>query len=1293
MAETKDTLRVFISYARRDASAFAEELLCGLEVAGFEAFLDRHDIEAGVDWEARLGGLIQSADTVVFVISPAAVASERCDWEVKRAEALSKRVIPVVHVDVPEEQAPLGLKRLNYIFFNKGSFTPALGELARALRVDFDWIREHTRLGELAQRWQARNRSEVLLLRGEELAAARAWVSAWKAPAPEPTDLHRAFINESETAEGAQLKEERERLQRQARMQRIAGYAIAAAFALTSVGAWLVIDGRRELGRAQSLMLAQIGYEQFEAGDYPRGLRFSLLAAQESLFSPIAREQSEDALVSNWAASRLETELRAPSGVGGGLQVGDGLIFSDDGARILTWRGATARLWNPATGAQIGVALEHEDNVQEADFSSDGARILTRTYDEDSHRYTARLWNAEGAPIGPVLRDICGSFLAPGGPRVVSCPEDGTARAWNAATGAAVGPAVRHEQRGAGNNRVAADISADGSRILTFTSNRLTARLWDAATGAPVGSALQHEQAATTEFFSAAFSPDGARVVTWSSDGTARLWNAATGAPIGPALRHGLVAAGPLLRARPDLRFSAEFSPDGARLLTRASGRDARLWDAANGQPIGAAMGGGQDLFNNGVSSARFVVVGEVLGVLTTTRGTVQLWDADTGERFGDAVWPGHGEDALWPVDDTFAIRSVDMSFPRFVIVPFDGPAQVWGYFDARPRVGRLGSLQHDQLVDALFSPDGSVVLTRGEDGTARLWSRFGDPIGSPLRHERLSGARFSPDGARVVTWGGETARIWKPAARAIGFHPAGGGGVVRAADFAAGDTRILTRSESTRTESVSGEPIRPGTWVRSREIVERTWRLWDAEGEPVGPALQLEGRPVEGALLSADLARILAWGAGTARILNAATGAPLGPPLRHEGLSGAGFSTDGARILTWGGGTARAWNTASGAPLGPPLRHEGLSGADFSADGARVLTWGGGTAQAWNAASGARVGQPLRHEALDGAHFSADGARIRTISGESGRSLRGIVRLWEAGTGASVGSGIADVCSVVSEGASRIVSCGADGAVQVWDAASGERVGPALRHEGAMAAFTSADGARVVTWSASSHRVGSSTRFARLWNGATGRQLGPDHVFPDESLGLINDFAASFSTDGERVLTWGQGKVLLLSAASGARIGAISQQNALVWGARFSGDEARVLTWSGDFIGGGGSARLWSAATGARIGPDLQQNIAIIGASFTGDGARIVTWGGGNVRLWDVSWARPRRSIAELRREVCAAAPVSADFVLPGQTAAGFRWPWQARPIRSSIRRIDARDIELAPILRGREGEDVCED
>ena len=93
---TSDKLKVFISYSRRDSGEFAEELLAGLELAGFAAFLDRHDIAAGEEWEARLGALIRQADTVVYVISPESVKSPRCDWEVQRALAEAKSVLPVI---------------------------------------------------------------------------------------------------------------------------------------------------------------------------------------------------------------------------------------------------------------------------------------------------------------------------------------------------------------------------------------------------------------------------------------------------------------------------------------------------------------------------------------------------------------------------------------------------------------------------------------------------------------------------------------------------------------------------------------------------------------------------------------------------------------------------------------------------------------------------------------------------------------------------------------------------------------------------------------------------------------------------------------------------------------------------------------------------------------------------------------------------------------------------------------------------------------------------------------------
>jgi len=62
-----EKLKVFISYSRRDSSDFAEELVEGLKLVGFEPKLDLHDIAKGEDWEVRLGAMIHEADSVVFV--------------------------------------------------------------------------------------------------------------------------------------------------------------------------------------------------------------------------------------------------------------------------------------------------------------------------------------------------------------------------------------------------------------------------------------------------------------------------------------------------------------------------------------------------------------------------------------------------------------------------------------------------------------------------------------------------------------------------------------------------------------------------------------------------------------------------------------------------------------------------------------------------------------------------------------------------------------------------------------------------------------------------------------------------------------------------------------------------------------------------------------------------------------------------------------------------------------------------------------------------------------------------
>src|SRR6185503_9056875 len=73
---------------------------------------------------------------------------------------------------------------------------------------------------------------------------------------------------------------------------------------------------------------------------------------------------------------------------------------------------------------------------------------------------------------------------------------------------------------------------------------------------------------------SAQFSPDGKRIVTASSDKTARVWDAPTGLPLTGPLTH----AGTVL--------FAQFSPDGKRIVTASQDNTARVWNGRSGEPL-----------------------------------------------------------------------------------------------------------------------------------------------------------------------------------------------------------------------------------------------------------------------------------------------------------------------------------------------------------------------------------------------------------------------------------------------------------------------------------------------------------------------------------------------------------------------------------------------------------------------------------------------------------------------------------------------------------------------------------
>src|SRR5262249_40527570 len=518
---------------------------------------------------------------VVFVVSPEAVKSDRCVWEVDRTIELSKRLLPVIFKPVPEYDIPKKLSRLQFVRFDTGrGITRPLAELAEALRQDLDWIREHTRLGEIATRWDRRKRPEALLLRGDDLEAAKAWMATRKVGAPEITDAQRALISVSEEAEAKRLGNEREQLEREkaqvaeikaaqartARLQRITRWAFAAVAAVILIAGgivgWLQWDKARQLARqevalahAQANILAELSAAKLSNSDFDSALRLASRGTRIDLALPADETRTSPA---TFALTAAVSEADWRFALGGHDSAPSSVAFSPDGSRIVTAsKDKTARIWDAASAKEIAVLRGHDNRVWSAAFSSDGSRIVTASDDK-----TARIWDVATAKEIAVLRGhdntVNSAAFSPDGSRIVTASYDETARIWEAASGKEMASLRGHD-----SVVWSAAFSRDGARFGRASLDK-TARIWDAASAKEIAALRGH----VGRVYSAAFSPDGSRIVTASEDGTARIWEAASAKEI------------TALRGHYDPVSSAAFSPDGSRIVTASDDKISRIWDA-----------------------------------------------------------------------------------------------------------------------------------------------------------------------------------------------------------------------------------------------------------------------------------------------------------------------------------------------------------------------------------------------------------------------------------------------------------------------------------------------------------------------------------------------------------------------------------------------------------------------------------------------------------------------------------------------------------------------------------------
>jgi hypothetical protein len=207
----------------------------------------------------------------------------------------------------------------------------------------------------------------------------------------------------------------------------------------------------------------------------------------------------------------------------------------------------------------------------------------------------------------------------------------------------------------------------------------------------------------------------------------------------------------------------------------------------------------------------------------------------------------------------------------------------------------------------------------------------------------------------------------------------------------------------------------------------------------------------------------------GTTRCWDAATGKPLGPPLRHgDAVSALALSPDCRTLLTGTDkGTARLQDVPTGKLLAPLLRHDsGVTAVAFSPDGRTILTGSKDRrARRWDAGTGKLLGAPLVHDsAVTAVAFSPDGRTLLTATGDKavafaadGRTVLsgsedGPLWLWDAATGKSLGRPLrrqtrAQAAALAADGRGFLAKS-ADG-VQWKDAATGQPLGLPFLHRG----------------------------------------------------------------------------------------------------------------------------------------------------------------------------------------------------------------------------------------------------